>query len=514
MTIPAGTKFAAIPPSNPNINKKSGYLNEIAPIYDISEFGGGSSELPVVNKDAQGVDENTTTILEYSSINVIQTSDVNNFCCKLPVGVTGKSLIIINRTATDINVFPPDNASTINTSPGLPAVIPPDNKPYTFYCIDNPVPSIWSISTPATNSFSFDFEVSHTQGSATNGWVGSGGFQSGFTPGSNYTFPVYPYQSGSIYWSQGAQASDFLVGPTPLTLTKFTLFSNIQNEMSLGSNNCTNGNCNTYGLPNDYPENNPPGNEIYQTGPTLQWNRVQKTLEANGTSTGGSSTTLQDSSVDFTTILNGSAPFTSTQSGFPTVGAGIIQYGSSTYGNEYLQALGVITNVTPNEITFNQPSATQSFGTFDFSPQAGVAPSKYKIIQNSFGDRTAFLPNYFYPVLCCTLNNTFPRSSATLTGQIQMGLQMRIAGDNGVPAPPYNGLPGDSGTQYIEYLANYNPPGNQYPLLPLGATGQIGSAPAPGTSLVTGDTYNSFTIYIPPYMATKVYKFTAVFEGF
>ena len=44
MTIPAGTKFAAIPPSNPNINKKSGHLNEIAPIYDISEFGGGSSQ--------------------------------------------------------------------------------------------------------------------------------------------------------------------------------------------------------------------------------------------------------------------------------------------------------------------------------------------------------------------------------------------------------------------------------------------------------------------------------------
>ena len=80
MTIPAGTKFAAIPPSNPNINKKSGNLNEIAPIYDISEFGGGGSELTVVNKDAQGVDENTTTILEYSSINVIQTSDINNFC--------------------------------------------------------------------------------------------------------------------------------------------------------------------------------------------------------------------------------------------------------------------------------------------------------------------------------------------------------------------------------------------------------------------------------------------------
>ena len=514
MPIPAGTKFQGIPADQDYLNnKRSTQSNETAPVYDISEFGGGGSELAVVNKDAQGVDENTTTILEYNSINVIQTSDINNFCCKLPEGETGKSLIIVNRTATDINVFPPDSGSTINTSPGLPAVIPPDNKPFTFYCIDNPVPSIWTISTPATNAFSFDFEVPHTQGTPTNGWIGSSGFQSGFTPGSNYNYPLYPYQTGSIYWSNNATASDFLVGPSPLTLTKLTLFSNIRNEMSLGSNGCTTGACNSYGLPNDYPENNPVGNEIYQSGPVIQWNYIHKTLEANGESTGGSATTLQDSTVDFTTILNGSAPFTNTQSGVPTVGAAIIQYGSPTFGSQYLQGAAIITNVTTNEITFEQVPNSFTFGTVDFSPQAGVSPSKYKIIQNNWGDRTAFVPNYFYPAICCTWANSFPRSTATPNGQIAMGSQMRIAGDNNIPAPAYNGLPGDSGTQYIEFIANYTP-NPTYPSLPLGATGQVGSAPPAGTSLVTGDTYNSFTIYIPPYMATKTYKFTAVFEGF
>ena len=83
MTIPAGTKFQGIPPTNDDKNLRSTQVNATAPLYDVSEFGGGGSELTVVNKDAQGIDENTTTILEYSSINVIQTSDINNFCSAL-----------------------------------------------------------------------------------------------------------------------------------------------------------------------------------------------------------------------------------------------------------------------------------------------------------------------------------------------------------------------------------------------------------------------------------------------
>lgn len=48
MAIPPGTKFAAIPPSNSNVNKKSAQLNSEAPIYDISEFpGGGGGGCPI-----------------------------------------------------------------------------------------------------------------------------------------------------------------------------------------------------------------------------------------------------------------------------------------------------------------------------------------------------------------------------------------------------------------------------------------------------------------------------------
>ena len=43
MAIPPGTKFAGIPPENLNINKKSTRLNSDAPLYDATDFPGGSS---------------------------------------------------------------------------------------------------------------------------------------------------------------------------------------------------------------------------------------------------------------------------------------------------------------------------------------------------------------------------------------------------------------------------------------------------------------------------------------
>ena len=60
MTIPAGTKFAGIPPSNPNVNKKSKQLNIDAPIYDISEFGGGAAQ-DVQTLVLQGTSNATTS---------------------------------------------------------------------------------------------------------------------------------------------------------------------------------------------------------------------------------------------------------------------------------------------------------------------------------------------------------------------------------------------------------------------------------------------------------------------
>jgi len=43
MAIPPGTKFAGIPPENTDINKKSKRLNNSAPLYEATDFPGGSS---------------------------------------------------------------------------------------------------------------------------------------------------------------------------------------------------------------------------------------------------------------------------------------------------------------------------------------------------------------------------------------------------------------------------------------------------------------------------------------
>lgn len=506
MAIPTGTKFQGIPPGNDDLNKRSAQANATAPLYDASEFG--SSIMDIVNVNAQGTDQNTTALLQYNSLNLIVTANQFNFCCILPVGTKGKSLVVINRTGRTVSVFPPDSTSSINNVAGVPTIIPPDGKPYTFFCIDNPVPSIWSISSPATKSYSIDFQIAHTKGSWTGGWAIPTGMQtSPYAPGVQYYMPYGPNQTGSFVYSAPYSASDFYTGPFPLTLTKKTIFTNIRNEMSMGSQDCSTGSCNTYGAPNDYPQSSPMTTSelYYQNGPILQWNLIQDKMEVNGVSTGGSATKLIDSNQDFTTCFNGSPPLAGNPGGtlFTSYGDGVLQFVGG-----FLQGTARVVGVSANELTLDTSHST--FGTIDFSQ-----PSTYKIIKGYRGQEMITNRAYFKPKLCCTFNGNNTRAQVNqLFNTVPFGDFISIAGDSS-PAPTYAGNPGDSGTQFMVQYPNYNPTAVYNPVtLNMFDNQQAGSAPLPGTSIVTGDSRFYYIVGIPNDMATKTYKFTIVYEGF
>ena len=208
MTIPAGTKFAAIPPSNPNINKKSGHLNEIAPIYDISEFGGGSSQT-VQPLNLQGTTNATTSQAIYG-INVIDTATSSNLATRLPDPVTGQQTTFVNNSSTSILVFPAYVGGKINGVVDGSASIPNDGKAYTFFCVDNPLPGAWVWSPPATGQIQLPrISVNHTNGTGTAAYgVGVPGAQLINPPGPNWFdnisvagFPSLTFTPSQDFWA-------------------------------------------------------------------------------------------------------------------------------------------------------------------------------------------------------------------------------------------------------------------------------------------------------------------------
>ena len=95
----------------------------------------------------------TTLVLNYG-VNIITTSTPTNFACKLPIPVTGKRVIVVNRSLMTISLFPSMVGGQVNNYPiDAPAIIPPDGNAYDFICIENPLPGAWIWSAPATNQY-------------------------------------------------------------------------------------------------------------------------------------------------------------------------------------------------------------------------------------------------------------------------------------------------------------------------------------------------------------------------
>ena len=108
------------------------------------------------NLAANSTNSNTTAVLKYG-VNVFTTVTVTNYAAKLPQPKTGRTTIIVNNSSNIITLYPSNIGGRINNyAINVPATVPPDGKPYTFYCIENPLPGAWTWSAPATTQYVSD----------------------------------------------------------------------------------------------------------------------------------------------------------------------------------------------------------------------------------------------------------------------------------------------------------------------------------------------------------------------
>jgi hypothetical protein len=105
----------------------------------------------------------TTLVLQYG-VNIIDTSTVTDYAAKLAQPVTGKRIIVVNKSSLPISLFPSNVGGQINNYPvDTPAIIPPDGRAYDFICIENPLPGAWVWSPPAIGQYdSGDIAVTTT----------------------------------------------------------------------------------------------------------------------------------------------------------------------------------------------------------------------------------------------------------------------------------------------------------------------------------------------------------------
>ncbi len=171
-SIPAGTQFQGVIPSNGYKNKKSALLNSLSPLYTIEDIAAasGGGALTVQTLTLQGTDATTTSQAIYG-INVIDTATTSNLATRLPAPTTGKQTTFVNNSSMSILVFPSVTGGQINGVIDGYASIPNDGNPYTFSCVANPLPGAWVWSPPATGQIQLGtISISHTNGTGTGVW--------------------------------------------------------------------------------------------------------------------------------------------------------------------------------------------------------------------------------------------------------------------------------------------------------------------------------------------------------
>jgi len=177
-SIPAGTQFQGVIPSNGYKNKKSALLNSLSPLYSIEDIAAasGGAALTVATLTLQGTTAATTSQAIYG-INVIDTATTSALATRLPAPTTGKQTTFINNSLIPISVFPSTTGGKINGVVDGQASIPNDGRSYTFYCVENPTPGAWVWSPPATNQIEYqEMSISHTNGTASDDFnAGQGG---------------------------------------------------------------------------------------------------------------------------------------------------------------------------------------------------------------------------------------------------------------------------------------------------------------------------------------------------
>ena len=87
---------------------------------------------------------NTTASLNFG-INLITFATSQSYCVKLPQPVTGKSVIVVNKSGIDIEVFPSNIGGDINGNINGFTIVPSNGTSYAFNCYENPLPGGWSV---------------------------------------------------------------------------------------------------------------------------------------------------------------------------------------------------------------------------------------------------------------------------------------------------------------------------------------------------------------------------------
>jgi hypothetical protein len=145
----------------------------------------------------------TTLVLQYG-VNIIETSTTTDYAAKLAQPVTGKRVIVVNKSSLPISLFPSNVGGQINNYPvNTPAIVPPDGKAYDFVCVENPLPGAWVWSPPATGQYdSGDIPFTTT----------TSGFDD-FICAASLSGTIYAAQRTSLA-SASAYANNGLNGPT------------------------------------------------------------------------------------------------------------------------------------------------------------------------------------------------------------------------------------------------------------------------------------------------------------
>jgi hypothetical protein len=136
----------------------------------------------------------TTLVLQYG-VNIIETSTQTNFACKLPAPVTGKRVIVVNKSTFSVSLFPSMTGGQINNYDiDAPAIIPPDGRAYDFICVENPLPGAWVWSPPAIGQYDSGEITATTTSSAFGRYIAAASIVGG---------PTYAAERDGLFASSG-----------------------------------------------------------------------------------------------------------------------------------------------------------------------------------------------------------------------------------------------------------------------------------------------------------------------
>ena len=174
---------------------------------------------------------NTTLVLEYG-VNIVVTSTVSNYACRLPIPTTGKRVSVVNRSLINISLFPSMAGGQINNYEiDAPAIIPPDGNVYDFICIENPEPGAWIWSAPATAQWDSG-EITYNS-TASNKTLQSNGVSQLERTGAGTT-GIGGNNSRNVIYTSNANGCTFIPLNMWNAITKIKVYTNISSDLGLG----------------------------------------------------------------------------------------------------------------------------------------------------------------------------------------------------------------------------------------------------------------------------------------